>query len=105
MTSSAQFQAFDKTGIPWANIVAFVGHSFPEDQGLCKMIHDKGTCCIAGTSRNIDPMFIGRQDKNKTSLEKEYLKILNKGADVIETDLPIKVGTLLFKEKPTFRPQ
>ena len=46
-----RFHEFDKTGIPWSNIIAFVGHMPPRDKELLQMIHAQGTCCMVGTSR------------------------------------------------------
>ena len=41
-----KFYEFDETGIPWSNIIAFVGHTPPRDKELLQMIHAKGTCCM-----------------------------------------------------------
>jgi len=36
-----KFREFDETGIPWSNIIAFTGHTQPEDTELLDMIHTK----------------------------------------------------------------
>ena len=59
--SRAQFAEFDKTGVPWRNIVAFVGHTPSPDKTLCELIHGKGTRCLVGSSRNLDRQFISKQ--------------------------------------------
>ncbi len=41
-----RFHAFNETGVPWSNIITFVGHTPPRDKELLKMIHAKGTCCM-----------------------------------------------------------
>ena len=48
----AKAEAFDKLGVPWGNVVAFVGHQPPEDRSLYQYIHRRGACCMIGTSRN-----------------------------------------------------
>jgi len=88
---------FDALGVPWRNIVAFVGHIPPEDPGLYEAIHAKGTCCMIGTSRNLDRQFSGGKVATIKQLEPDYLAFLKRGADLIETDIPAHLGPLLFE--------
>ncbi len=89
--------AMDASGIPWANVIAFVGHTPPTDKSLYQAIHDRGACCMIGTSRNLDKDFPVRFESNPSQLESEYRELLQRGADIIETDLPREVGKMLFK--------
>jgi glycerophosphoryl diester phosphodiesterase len=91
-----KFHEFDKTGIPWSNIITFVGHVPPMDKGLLQMIHAKGTCCIVGTSRNLDRDFINNLARGAAPIKQRYRDLLQRGADMIETDLPREVGKLLY---------
>ena len=93
-----RFVAFDKAGIPWENIIAFVGHTPPEDADLLQMIHGKRTCCMAGTSRNLDREFHVNCASGAESIEQHYRALLQRGIDVIETDMPREVGKLLYSE-------
>jgi glycerophosphoryl diester phosphodiesterase len=93
-----RFYEFDQTDIPWNNIIAFVGHSLPADKALLQMIHAKGTCCMAGTSRNLDREFIVNHASGTAQMEQRYRALLQLGIDVIETDLPKEVGKLLYSE-------
>ena len=93
-----KFYEFDETDVPWSNIVAFVGHSLPGDRELLQMIHAKGTCCMVGTSRNLDREFIANRVISTVSIEQHYHALLQLGADVIETDLPREVGNILYNE-------
>jgi glycerophosphoryl diester phosphodiesterase len=93
-----RFYEFDKTGVPWSNIIAFVGHSLPRDKELLQMIHEKGTCCMVGTSRNLDREYIFNRASGTGSIEQRYRDLLQQGIDVIETDLPIEAGKLLYGE-------
>ena len=93
-----KFSQFDETGVPWSNIIAFVGHTPPTDTELLRMIHAKGTCCVAGTSRNLDREFIANRASGTGAIEQRYRDLLQVGADVIETDLPREVGKLLYSE-------
>ena len=102
-----KFYEFDKTGIPWSNIIAFVGHTPPRDKELLQMIHAKGTCCMVGTSRNLDREYIVNRVSGASQVEQQYRALLQWWADVIETDLPIEVGRLLYSESviPTSKSQ
>jgi glycerophosphoryl diester phosphodiesterase len=91
-----KFHEFDETDIPWSNIIAFVGHTPPTDKELLKMIHAKGTCCMVGTSRNLDREFIANRASGTGSIEQHYRALLRQGIDVIETDIPREVGKLLY---------
>jgi len=93
-----RFHAFSETGIPWSNIVAFVGHIPPRDKELFRMIHEKGTCCLVGTSRNLDREFVAAGVDGTAAVEQHYRTLLQRGADVIETDLPREIGKLLYSE-------
>jgi len=96
--NSEKFYEFDETGIPWSNIIAFVGHTPPGDKKLLQMIHAKGTCCMAGTSRNLDRELIVNRANGAVPVEQHYRALLELGVDVIETDLPRDVGKLLYGE-------
>ena len=93
-----RFYTFNETGVPWSNIIAFVGHTPPRDEKLLEMIHAKGTCCMVGTSRNLDREFVDVGVSDGAAVERHYRTLLQQGADVIETDLPRKVGELLYGE-------
>lgn len=91
-----KFRQFDETQIPWRNIIAFAGHTPPGDRELLRMIHAKGTCCMVGTSRNIDRELIAGRALGVGAFEQRYRGLLQLGADIIETDLPGEVGRLLY---------
>lgn len=86
---------FDTLGVPWRNIVAFVGHVPPEDAGLYEAIHAKGAACMIGTSRNLDRQFSSGKVGSIRQLETDYRAFLKRGADLIETDIPAHLGPLL----------
>ena len=100
MGDRRKFQAFDKTGVPWSNIIAFVGHTPPQDKQLLQMIHDKGARCMAGTSRHLDQRLVIDAVKQPAELEVRYRDLLETGVDIIETDRPIEVGAMLFGATP-----
>jgi len=96
ISTRAQFDQFEKTGVPWRNIVAFVGHVSTPDARLCELIHGREATCIVGTSRHLDRRFLTGGVTDISVLESGYRALLQQGADTIETDLPAQLGPLLF---------
>lgn len=92
---------FDKTGVPWSNVVAFVGHNVPEDPVLYKMIHDRGAMCMAGSSRNVDKEFLAGQSNDISRFSNQYLRFFEQGIDIIETDIPVYLGPLVNPAMPS----
>lgn len=88
-------EQFDQLGVPWRNVVAFVGHTPPEDEALYEFIHRKGASCMIGTSRNLDRKVANGQVPDIKQLEPDYLAFLRRGADIIETDIPTFLGRLV----------
>lgn len=84
---------FDKTGVAWENIVAFVGHNMPDDLSVFNLIHQKGALCIVGTSRNLDKELLA--GGNIERLTAQYLEIYRAGADILETDIPVPVSKMI----------
>lgn len=76
---------FDKSEVPWENIVAFIAHAKPEDKELYTLIHKKGAMCIVGSSRIYDKEYL----TGKTDV---YEAIIKEGVDIIEADLAIEAG-------------
>ncbi|HEX2976572.1 MAG TPA: glycerophosphodiester phosphodiesterase family protein [Bacteroidales bacterium] len=95
---------FDKTGVPWKNVVAFVGHNLPDNPALYKMIHDRGALCMAGSSRNVDLKFLRNQVSDFSMLKNEYMDFFTKGIDLIETDVPVNLGPLVNPAVPADHP-
>jgi glycerophosphoryl diester phosphodiesterase len=87
---------FDATGVPWRNVVAFVGHTPPSDASLFEAIHKRGANCMVGTSRNLDRQVLGRRLTDIKQLERDYRLLLERGADLFETDIPVELGSMLF---------
>jgi glycerophosphoryl diester phosphodiesterase len=91
----AKAREFDALGIPWRNVIAFVGHVPPEDAALYEFIHRKGASCMIGTSRNLDRKVLTGDVTDIRILEPDYRTFLRRGADMIETDIPVALGKLL----------
>jgi glycerophosphoryl diester phosphodiesterase len=82
---------FANSGVPWANVVAFVSHFTPKDPRIFQFLHDKGVMTIRGSSRTIDRAY--QQGKiSKKELQEGYRKMIIAGADIIESDLGVQAG-------------
>jgi glycerophosphoryl diester phosphodiesterase len=93
-------EQFDKLGIPWQHVIAFVGHVPPKDRSLCDYIHSKGASCMVGSSRNVDRKWIEGQVSRPEDLEADYRTLLSVGADIVETDIPTVLGPMLTRVRP-----
>lgn len=94
----AKANEFDQLGIPWRNVIAFVGHTPPEDVALYDFIHRKGACCMAGTSRHLDLKVLKGEVADIREIEEGYRSFLSLGADIFETDIPVLLGPMLHSD-------
>lgn len=104
ITNPKQFDAFEETGVPFANIIAFVGHKAELDLEVVRQLHAKGMRTMAGTSRHLDLEVIQHPERPHSEWTEAYQRVLESGVDVIETDIPVKVGEMLYEtaEIPEF---
>lgn len=91
---------FDALGVPWSHVIAFVGHTPPDDGALYEFIHRRGASCMIGTSRNLDRSILSGEVADIKALEPHYRAFLHRGADLIETDIPTLLGPLLNRSPP-----
>ncbi len=88
---------FDKSGIPWKNVVVFVTHTEPKEKEIFEYVHSKGAMCIRGSSRTIDKEFTDGKIESRDVLNEKYQRLINEGADIIEADLGIEAGLAIKK--------
>lgn len=91
---------FEKTGVPWENIVAFVSHQMPADSSVFNLINQKGALSILGTSRNLDREWITGKVTDIRDLQPGYNDLFIKGVDILETDIPVEVSKVVNKGIP-----
>lgn len=91
-----QAARFGQLGVPWRNVLAFVGHDPPEEKALYEFVHRQGASCLVGTSRNLDREVLSARVPVIQQLEAGYRALLDRGADIIETDIPADLGQLLY---------
>lgn len=79
------FENLLRNNIPLSNVVAFVGHSYPENNEIFDLLHKHGVKAIVGTSRNVDIEY----EEGNMSL---YWKLWNEKVDIIEADSALNAG-------------
>jgi glycerophosphoryl diester phosphodiesterase len=78
-----QFADFDKAGVPWENIFAYVG--VPRAKSLYDKIHAKGAMVMVYTATSIDKL------KDAEERKKAYHNVFTNGADMIMADRAMEV--------------
>lgn len=81
----------DESGVPWQNMVAFIGHDLPVKEDIVAEVHQRDAMCVQGSSRNYDRQYM-RGEISQKELVLGYLDLLRKGVDIIEADLSIESG-------------
>ncbi|MEN6454718.1 MAG: glycerophosphodiester phosphodiesterase family protein [Prolixibacteraceae bacterium] len=92
----SQIAEFEKTGIPWENVVVFIAHQLPDDLSVFDKLHQRGVLCILGTSRNLDRE-LTEGEYSSSEMKKKYDALYQKGADILETDIPVEVSKLMHE--------
>src|SRR5690606_40052372 len=79
-----EYKAYEEEGIPWSQIMAYVGPlSKPENKQLYDLLHERGVKVMISAAPSYDKLESSEERKAA------YIKAIEEGADVIESDLPI----------------
>lgn len=89
---------FAQTGVPLRNIVAFVGHEPPAEPTLYTELHRRGVLAMGGTSRNLDRRYLNGEVKSIQTLQLSYQELLNRGVDIVETDIPGPLSQIIHTD-------
>jgi glycerophosphoryl diester phosphodiesterase len=89
MANKDRVKEFENSGVPWENIVAFIGQQRPEDKEIYGTINGKGAMCIVGSHRFYDKEYLSGRNKAI------YDEIINEGTDIIEADWAIEAGNAI----------
>lgn len=88
--SKKAFDAYEAAGIPWKNMIAYIGPKFTsENKELLKLLHSKGVMCMISAAPTTDKL---TDEKERAS---GYRTIFAEGADILESDLPIEVAAAI----------
>lgn len=92
--SIEEFEAYEQEKIPWSQLMAYVGSlSKQENRKLYHMLHSKGVKVMVSAAPSYDKMERG-EDQNQA-----YRQVFLDGADVLESDFPIRVSEALQQKK------
>ena len=92
VTKIEDVERFEKTGVPWENVIPFVGVVEPARE-LYEQLEQKGRLCMLGCTRSID------QKVRETGDAEIYEKLFLNGASILETDLPMIAKEALRLQK------
>ncbi len=87
----AQYDEYVKAGIPWENMIAYIGadKDKEETKSLRNKLHGHGVSCMISAASSYDKL----QDD---SLRLEaYRDIIRAGTDILESDYPVDVATAI----------
>jgi glycerophosphoryl diester phosphodiesterase len=98
LPDAAAVGRFDKTGVPWENVIGFVTHTEPADPGVFRLIGQRGAMAIVGTSRTIDRAYTSGAISRDEMLAR-YRATIRTGAHVVEADAGIEAGEALERQR------
>lgn len=85
-----EFEDLSISGVPWENMISYVGHSItPENKKIVEMLHARGVRCMISVAPTHDRL----PSKEKRALK--YKEEIDKKPDIIESDIPTEVWTVL----------
>ncbi|HVF97390.1 MAG TPA: glycerophosphodiester phosphodiesterase family protein [Flavisolibacter sp.] len=90
-----EMEAYEKAGIPWQNIMAYIGPAIKaENKLLIDKLHTRGVMCMISAA----PVY----DKLKDSAERSaaYQSIIQSGVDIIESDIPAEAAAAVSPLHP-----
>lgn len=99
LTKEAYYE-YEKAGIPWKNMIAYIGPKpTPENLEILNLLHAKGVLCMISAAPSYDKL------KDASERAAGYKKIIEHGADIIESDLPIEAGEAVKEFIPLNSPK
>lgn len=87
INSKAVFEAYEAAGIPWKNIIAYIGPlTKAENRTLYQLLHAEGVMCMISAASSYDRL------KEPARRAANYRDAFSQGADILESDYPIAVA-------------
>jgi glycerophosphoryl diester phosphodiesterase len=90
--NTEQLKAFEATGVPLQNMVAYFGQ--PKKRDFYDKLHQKGVMCIVYTAKVIE------KQKDKSKRVHDYKDAIDGGADILLTDNALEVAEAIREFQP-----
>ena len=96
------FDEYEKAGIPFSQMIAYIGPTVkPENKELYELLNSKGTMCMISAASSYDKL------KSVQERQAAYRSIVQDGASILETDLPVEaadaISDLISRKGPKKR--
>ncbi len=88
-----QMKAFEDTGVPWTNMVAYLGQ--PKNRALYDSLHERGAMVMAYTAPVLE------KNPDKVARIKSYQDLINNGIDILLADQVLEVSEAIKPLIPT----
>ncbi|WP_321995525.1 glycerophosphodiester phosphodiesterase family protein [Draconibacterium orientale] len=93
--NSEEYESFASSGVPWHNIIAYVGRTIDEENAeIIEKLHVHGVSCMVSYAPTHDKL--GDKEERKKAYQKE---LLSTNPDIIESDLPLEIRSVLQAKK------
>lgn len=94
-----EYENMAQSGIPWENMIAYVGRTIDENnEAIVAELRSKGVRCMVSYAPTHDK--ISNIDERKEAYQKEILK----KPDIIESDLPVEIWSVMNPQSTQNRP-
>lgn len=88
--TEAALQAYEKEGLPWKNMIAYIGSEMKEDnKTMYRLLNERGVSVMISAAPKYDKL------PTVEERAKAYRAILAEGSTVLESDYPVEVGAAL----------
>ena len=84
------YREYEASGVPWNNMIAYIGsENKPENRVLFNLLHQKGVLCMISAAPRYDKLAM------MEARAAAYRDTFARGADILESDLPVEVAAAL----------
>ncbi|WP_205503758.1 glycerophosphodiester phosphodiesterase family protein [Rufibacter psychrotolerans] len=80
-------EEYEAAGIPWSHMIAYIGpQNKPENKVLFDLLHQRGVMCMISAAPSYDKL------TDTEAQAQAYRGVFQGGADILESDYPVKVA-------------
>lgn len=85
-----EYEDISISGVPWSNMIAYVGPSINDkNREIVELLHSKGVRCMVSFAPTHDRL------KSPEERKKAYIEELNTKPDIVESDLPREIWSVI----------